>query len=72
MLTVPKSGANEYARRNCTVSDDVSLAVASHSGGAAATATVSDCRAAVSEALMRETPNVHCVALLFVAPLTGS
>jgi hypothetical protein len=72
MLTVRKSGANEYARGNCTVSGDVSLAMARHSGGAAATATESNCSAAVPEVLMRETPTVVCVALLFVAPLTRS
>jgi hypothetical protein len=72
MLTVRKSGANEYARGNYTVSDDVSLAVARHSGGAAATATDSDCSAAVSEALMHETLTVLCVALTFVAPQTCS
>jgi len=56
MLIFFKSDANEHARGNCTVSDDVSLAVARHSGGATTTATESDCSAAVSEALMRETP----------------
>jgi hypothetical protein len=69
MLTVRKSGAREHARGNCTVSDDVSPAVARQNGGAAATATESGRSAVVSEGLMRETPTVLRVALLFVAPL---
>ena len=62
----------KYAHGNCTVSYAVSLAVARHSSGAAETATESDCSAPVSEALMRETPTVLSVALLFVPPLTRS
>jgi len=52
MLNVRKIDGNEHARGNFTVSDDVSLAAARHRGGAAAKATMSDCSAADSEALM--------------------